>query len=339
MRIVATLVVRDEADIVGAQIGYHLNAGVDFVIATDHDSRDGTAEILDEYERAGFLRRIAESGPMYEDAWRTRMARLAATEHGADWVINTDADEFWWPRRGTLKEMLTAVPSRFGAVGSMNRHFLPAEDDGRPFYERMVVRISPPVALNDPSSPWRPGGKVAHRADADVVVFHAGYAVAADGLVAVPDWYPLDNFHFPYRSVDQWVRKTTRRAFGDKSLATYLKGNAARADDRVDAVYATVGADGPTVTRGLDAGVLVHDTRLRDVLRALADPGGQSPAAFRLPVRTAVAANASAVQTLHDAGLTDLTALHDATLVRLQRRVDDALVRSARIGHELGSSA
>ena len=38
MKLVQTLVVRDEADIVDDQIAYHLNAGVDFVIATDHQS-------------------------------------------------------------------------------------------------------------------------------------------------------------------------------------------------------------------------------------------------------------------------------------------------------------
>ena len=38
MRVVLTLVVRDEADIVDQQIRYHLEAGVDFVIATDHRS-------------------------------------------------------------------------------------------------------------------------------------------------------------------------------------------------------------------------------------------------------------------------------------------------------------
>ena len=44
MTVVMTLVVCDEADIVDAQIAYHLNAGVDFVIASDHESRDGTTE-------------------------------------------------------------------------------------------------------------------------------------------------------------------------------------------------------------------------------------------------------------------------------------------------------
>jgi hypothetical protein len=47
VKLVQTLVVRDESDIVGAQIDYHLNAGVDFVLATDHDSSDGTTEILE----------------------------------------------------------------------------------------------------------------------------------------------------------------------------------------------------------------------------------------------------------------------------------------------------
>ena len=53
------------------------------------------------------------------------MARLAATEHGADWVINGDADEFWWPRDGSLGELLAAVPPRFGALRGLWRNFVP----------------------------------------------------------------------------------------------------------------------------------------------------------------------------------------------------------------------
>ena len=34
------------------------------------------------------------------------MGRLAATELGADWVIHSDADEFWWPRGESLKDVL-----------------------------------------------------------------------------------------------------------------------------------------------------------------------------------------------------------------------------------------
>ena len=51
-----------------AQIAYHLNAGVDFVIATDHESQDGTTEVLHSYERAGYLRLIREHGERIADA-------------------------------------------------------------------------------------------------------------------------------------------------------------------------------------------------------------------------------------------------------------------------------
>ena len=83
------------------------------------------------YERDGALTLLRERGDTLEQAaWVTRMARLAATEHGADWVVNCDADELWWPRSGTVHDVLAAVPPRFGAVRGMWRHFVPRPGEG-----------------------------------------------------------------------------------------------------------------------------------------------------------------------------------------------------------------
>src|SRR5215210_5495970 len=102
-----TLLARDEEDVIEANLDYHLAQGVDFVIATDNRSEDRTAEMLSRYERRGLLHLIHEPADDYSQGrWVTRMARLAATEYGADWVLNNDADEFWWPREGTLKSTI-----------------------------------------------------------------------------------------------------------------------------------------------------------------------------------------------------------------------------------------
>ena len=49
------------------------------MIATDHESVDGTTDILEAFVRDGCLRRIPVQGEMHDGPWRTRMARLAAT--------------------------------------------------------------------------------------------------------------------------------------------------------------------------------------------------------------------------------------------------------------------
>ncbi len=50
MKLVMTLLVRNEEEILEANLDYHLAQGVSFVIVTDHGSTDATPEILEGYE-------------------------------------------------------------------------------------------------------------------------------------------------------------------------------------------------------------------------------------------------------------------------------------------------
>ena len=53
MKIVMTLLVRDEQDIIRENIEFHLSQGVDFFIVTDNRSVDMTPIYLKEYEKQG----------------------------------------------------------------------------------------------------------------------------------------------------------------------------------------------------------------------------------------------------------------------------------------------
>ena len=276
MKLVMTLLVRDEEDILDAQLAYHLNAGVDLVLATDHRSQDGTTEILERYAREGYAHVFREEGIGFRQAeWVSRMARLAATEHGADWVINADADEFWWPRGGRLKEILALVPPRYGIVRCFERHFAPRVDQSGHFAERMTVRFTSYGRHAGPEDPFQTAMQVIHRADPSVTLVQGNHDVTSGGLRALRGWYPLEVLHFPLRTLDQARRKFENKLQAVRTEPTevgrhMLSAGRAIDDGRFEEWYAAYVKDGPAVDAGLADGSLVADTRLRDALRGLA---------------------------------------------------------------------
>ncbi len=111
VKLVMTLLVRNEKDIVRDNIEFHFGSGVDLIIATDNNSTDGTLEILKEYESKGVLHLIQEPSTTFNQSkWVNRMADLAVREYAANIVFHSDGDEFWMPKSGNLKTELTANP-------------------------------------------------------------------------------------------------------------------------------------------------------------------------------------------------------------------------------------
>jgi len=266
VKIVMTLLARNEADIIDAHLAFHLSAGVDFVVAIDNGSEDGTTEILESYARDGHVDLTRDAGDLNQPEWVTRMARRAATEFGADWVINSDADEFWWPRGGSLKDVLAAVPARYGGVRGMWRHFAPRPDGEDFFVERMTVRICNPGAENN--SPYSPRFKTAHRADPEVTVPSGNHQALGQRLVPLPGWYPIDVLHFPIRSLRHFTEKYLRwwallqTQFSQAAYEAHRRG-------LMRQFYESYVVDDEALSRGLAHGTLAIDTRLRDALRGL----------------------------------------------------------------------
>lgn len=261
-----TLRARNEADILDAQLSFHLNAGVDFFVAIDNGSSDGTSEILESYAREGYVDVTHDPTDYDEGEWVTRMARRAATEFGADWVINSDADEFWWPRGGSLKDVLAAAPGRYGSVRGMWRHFAPRPQGDAFFAERMTVRVCNPGAKDN--SPYSPRYKTAHRGNPDVEVLPGNHRALGRGLEPIRGWYPIEVLHFPIRSLRHFTEKYLRQW---ALLQTRLGEAAYQAQrtGRLRELYESYLVDDSVLAKGIADGTLAVDTRLRDALRAL----------------------------------------------------------------------
>jgi hypothetical protein len=213
MRLVLTIVVdRDDSDFAEANVRFHLNAGVDLVVAAVEDGRAGEA-LRSFGERVRLERREGSAGEL-----RTRLARQAVSEEGADWVISGEAREFWWPRGESLKEVLAPIPERYTIVQGLRRDFAEPAGEGS-FAERATLR---PSLEHAPPSADTMLLRPVFRADPEVVVASDG-AVELRRNVPLRAWYPIEVLHFPRdtgRRDDQELVEDTRLRDALKSLQT-----------------------------------------------------------------------------------------------------------------------
>jgi hypothetical protein len=100
----------DEA-LLERQLAYHRAAGVDVFVVPFGTKLACALEILE-----------APAG--------VDVAAYARDHAGCDWILESDANTFWWPRGWSLGEVLAALPDRYGEIIGAERVFpLPESGD------------------------------------------------------------------------------------------------------------------------------------------------------------------------------------------------------------------
>ncbi len=174
----------------------------------------------------------------------------------------------------------------------------------------MIVRATPRAAIHDPASPYRPHLKAAHRGDPSITISFGSHTVSSARWRPLHHWHPADVLHFPFRSLQQWENKGSRRARGDKPLGQYVTAlrakEAGRSADRFEALV----VDDEGLELGLEAGSL---ERIRDCATPSARSGARRAAAYPASY------------------LCDSAAVRDADIVRLRRHADLLFSRLAEL--------
>lgn len=262
MSLFMTLLVRDEEDIVDANMHYHLEQGVDHIIVCDHNSVDDTPDIVLEYVKKGCATYQKQpKGELRQSLWVTQMARMAYGM-GAKWVINNDADEFWMPSLGfNLRRWFDQF--RWPNIIIVDRHdFITPENDPRPFWQKMIYRkVRSRNSLGQPLPP-----KAAHRSAKGLVVNAGSHNVAGFRWKRYGK-ANLDILHFPVRSRDQYIRKIMKGGSDPSSYPTwrkqYLEFSSSGKLQFVDQNILS----GDSIKRLIDTGEIEKDTRLCDFLQ------------------------------------------------------------------------
>ena len=283
LRLIHTVLVRDEVDVIGANIRYHLAQGVDHVIATDNGSTDGTREVLAEFAAAGALTLLDEPSLEYQqDRWMTRMATMARSHFGADWVIPGDADEFWMPKQGTLKDCLCDTDAQMLRCGRVHLVAPVERLDEKPWPDGLIWRSRYPSPRPDAEEleadrPLEPplfsrslAPKMILRAEGlNWIKMGAHRAIYESDAVTRPA--PIVAYHVPVRETKEFEASVRLMNVAAESARARVTGKYRRWYRLLEEGRPIEDVLAEAIPRedALTSGGYVEDTTLRDALREL----------------------------------------------------------------------
>lgn len=209
LKITMTLLVRNEEDIIRENIIYHSSQGVDNFIVMDNLSTDNTGKIIKELSRNIDVEYIYQFNDDYSQSeWVTEMARRAYSKDNADWVINSDADEFWVSKYGTLREFITRHSESYGIL-KLKRHnaVLKIKKDKNCTIDAhpIISSVFESNSFNNIGLPLP--GKCMHRATGSAWIAQGNHDVegVAGSILDVDDEAYI--LHYPYREYEKYKEK------------------------------------------------------------------------------------------------------------------------------------
>ncbi len=224
-RLIMTILVKDEADIIEANIRTHAKLGVDAFVVMDNDSTDGTRELLAKLQEEFEIIIVDEKGAYEQAKWMMQLATLAKKQLGADWVISNDADEFWLPQnKKNLKENLAFK----GSVLTVQRHNMPLQEgvpnwwESKYFVENPIFytkkqqstqeKLSIALGKIGPKTIVNPHGLISIRGGNHKALHIANMRdYLKSGYDKIERFDAIEVFHYPIRSYEQFEKNIRNR--------------------------------------------------------------------------------------------------------------------------------